>query len=235
MSAAHYSAAYYEQLDLYERMVESRKQAKIDRKRARKGPTKQEVSDALAERAAEALRKKESSEEEDRLYRPTELKYIQVLDKLPTDLLPVAWGFVSVESREKVDRDRFQQLCSHYAVFTKKDAGTYMEVSCNARLSKIISEIPNDVLVRFIRFGTPARCHVLTTYQKDTRTLYDVCMESTHAIPFQHELEEVISKTFSTAHNDLSGWDAVPTANVLLLSILYVHRKFAVPREQLFI
>lgn len=216
------------QQELYERMVQSFKEQKDNKTRARK-EARQLARRMREESELNSQRLQKITEEEDRMYRPIELKVLQFINKLPADLLPVAWNFMSSDSKLAMNSGRFTQFCSKY-INIKDDGRWSYSLSSNSRLLELIAEIPHDILVRFMRYGTPVKMYSRTTYE-NSPTLYNKCMNSTHENAFQYELDLLVSNTFTTAYADSHEPVLVALANSLMISILYVHRKFAIISE----
>ena len=226
------------QQELYERMKQSLKEQKDNKTRARK-EARQLARQMREESELNAQRLQKITEEEDQLYRPIELKVLQFINKLPAELLPVAWNFMSADSKLAMNSGRFTQFCSKYLRI--EDDGFWSRpilgdcrwtpsLSSNARLLELIAEIPHDILVRFMRFGTPVKLYSHSTYE-NSPTLYNKCMNSTHENAFQYELDLLVCGTFARAYAESHEPVLVALANSLMISILYVHRKFAIIHE----
>jgi len=215
------------QQEMYERIKEDirkTKEEKEERRRARKEEQVRCFREMEFEKEQERQEEEEKEEEEVRLYRPAELKALQLLDTLPRDLLPVAWSFVSLDSKSRMETDRFYQLLGQYMKIDEDNE--YGWVSSSDKLTEMIAEIPQDVLVRYIQFGTPTICYRRILYKTRQPTLYATCIESTRENTFQRGLDWLICDAFTSARNGTGDHDAVAVANSLLLSVLYVHRKF---------
>ena len=149
------------------------------------------------------------------------------LPQMPQDMLWEIWWFISISVKQT-----FIDLRAYYLSVTYVESIDRTFRYHSNKINDMLNVIPIDKLIKFIRFGSPAKYYKLTIYGKQYSdvSLYQRIKLNTHGNNCYYEYNVRFGIKYQIINMIIDFYDCkqLHEMSATINSIIHVHRKYAI-------